>query len=154
MRFNWLSWRDKESITVEEARTMTQLQRSRLRKRGVFVPALPIGVAKGYKQTREHAEGHLLGSGPNHPNWIGERASDKTGRGRAERLYPKVIPCESCGESKKRIDRHHKDGNTKNNISSNVKFLCRICHMKEDGRWEGFIEMAKRSKGVEHYQSV
>lgn len=42
--------------------------------------------------------------------------------------------------------RHHRDGNTANNKTENIIFLCRKCHMKEDGRLEQFIELARKNQ--------
>ncbi len=58
-----------------------------------------------------------------------------TGHWRARQKYPVIGNCERCVE-KPATDRHHKDGNTLNNDRSNVAFLCRKCHMEEDGRME------------------
>ena len=77
-----------------------------------------------------------------HPNWKGDSISEKGGRGRAQRLYPVVKPCERCG--KKKAERHHRDNNTANNEPSNIHFLCRRCHMEIDGRLERFRQVAKR----------
>ncbi len=56
-----------------------------------------------------------------------------TGRMRARVAYPTLGKCERC-KTKNATDRHHKDGDTFNNIRANVAFLCRKCHMEEDGR--------------------
>ena len=58
--------------------------------------------------------------------------TEKTGRSRAERMYPECLPCVVCGSQ--RSERHHDDGNTLNNEPGNIKWLCRKCHMKRDGR--------------------
>lgn len=49
--------------------------------------------------------------------------------------------CECCRRSKA-VDRHHVDGNPKNNAVSNIALLCRKCHMVIDGR----IEKLKNKK--------
>lgn len=69
--------------------------------------------------------------GEQHHNWKGDSAKVGAGRMRA-RVAFSLGPCETCG--KVGIDRHHKDGNTLNNVPENIKILCRKCHMKEDGR--------------------
>jgi len=49
------------------------------------------------------------------------------------------------------MDRHHVDGNPNNNHRSNVRFLCRRCHMDDDGRLrmkhrpETIIQMRKNA---------
>ena len=87
----------------------------------------------GRKQTPEHIAKRIK-SGPEHPNWIGDDVSVKGGRSRALRMYAGKRRCETCNAPK--AERHHKDGDTSNNLPSNIKFLCRKCHMIEDGRLE------------------
>lgn len=53
----------------------------------------------------------------------------KTGRQRARRLYPNVC-CDVCGFFP--AQRHHKDGDTKNNSRENVAFLCPKHHVYAD----------------------
>ena len=38
-----------------------------------------------------------------------------------------------------RAERHHIDGNTANNKPGNIAFLCRRCHMREDGRLDAVL---------------
>jgi ribosome-binding protein aMBF1 (putative translation factor) len=78
-----------------------------------------------------------------HPNWLGNKASIKAGRLRALRMFPATTPCERCG--KQTAERHHKDGNTLNNARDNIRFLCRRCHMIEDGRL-GTVGLANRGR--------
>ena len=73
-------------------------------------------------------------------NWKGISATEQSGRGRAERSF-RIGKCEICGEPG--MDRHHKDGNTKNNSPSNIQCLCRKCHMKEDGRLDKLVSMER-----------
>ena len=61
------------------------------------------------------------------------------GRSRAQRLY-EAKSCEMCGALD--AERHHRDHNTLNNESSNIIFVCRRCHMMEDGRLNRFRETA------------
>ena len=67
------------------------------------------------------------------------------GRLFARRWFPMPAICEHCGLVPP-LDRHHKDGNTQNNDRSNIAFLCRACHQKEDGRYE-FITTQMPSMG-------
>lgn len=69
---------------------------------------------------------------------------DKTGRGRAEKQYPEVQPCEVCGKTGRGrgvIDRHHRDSDRMNNEPENIAFLCRrhhnAAHRATDGRIGG-----------------
>jgi 5-methylcytosine-specific restriction endonuclease McrA len=68
-----------------------------------------------------------------HHLWKGDDVSERSGRSRAQRWFAEKKPCQKCG-STKRPERHHVDGNTANNEPSNIMFLCRRCHMTEDGR--------------------
>lgn len=72
--------------------------------------------------------------GVDHHAWKGETITDRSGRTRALRAFPTSPEhCEVCFQDK-RLDRHHDDGNTANNRTENIKFLCRRCHMTADGR--------------------
>ena len=66
----------------------------------------------------------------------------QTGRKRAVKLFPKIGRCSICGNEKS--ERHHIDGNTTNNNVSNIKILCRRCHMKADGRLDNLSKIGKR----------
>lgn len=70
-------------------------------------------------------------------------AHPNQGRKQAIRLYPLLAWCQRC-KVKRAEDRHHKDGNTFNNKSSNIAHLCRTCHMTEDGRLVALIAAGKR----------
>lgn len=98
------------------------------------------GPKKGYKQTASHIEKRTRW-GENHHAWKGNAVSEKQGRKRAFYRFKEIGPCSGCGSSKS--ERHHIDGNTKNNESQNIAILCRRCHMKEDGRLGKFIELAR-----------
>ena len=74
--------------------------------------------------------------GENHPCWKGDAASIFAKRRRAVRMYA-LGNCEVCGC--KATERHHKDGNTGNNVRDNILIVCRSCHMKIDGRLARFI---------------
>lgn len=98
-----------------------------------------MGVNRGYKQSPEYIAKRIK-SGPEHQNWIGDAVSTKGGRTRALRMY-EARNCEDCGSS--RAERHHVNEDTSDNSPGNIKFLCRRCHMMEDGRLAAFILMAK-----------
>jgi len=107
-------------------------QRVRRRKlRNGRLPGKP-GVKPGYKQSPEHARKTSAKPGAAHHNWKGAAISEKGGRGRALHMYPDIGPCQRCGAED--AERHHRDGNTANNTPSNIRILCRRCHMLEDGR--------------------
>lgn len=67
----------------------------------------------------------------------------------ARRLYPLKKWCERC-KTKKAKDRHHKDGDFRNNEKINIAHLCRKCHMEVDGRLVQAIartkEMTKKTR--------
>ena len=108
--------------------------RSYWRKRGVDIPLLKHGPKNGYKQTPEHIEKRMSQTrGESHWLWKGDAAHPQAGRNRALRKYKNIGPCVNCGCPK--AERHHRDGNTRNNDASNIKILCRLCHQKEDGRY-------------------
>lgn len=64
-------------------------------------------------------------------NWKGETREDYNGRALARKLVV-LDACEFCG--KRATDRHHRDGNPRNNALSNIVQVCRRCHMVVDGR--------------------
>lgn len=70
--------------------------------------------------------------GTDHYYWKGDAARDDVKHARARRLYRVLGNCEQCGG--KATERHHKDDDAGNNERSNIAFLCRRCHMVEDGR--------------------
>ncbi len=71
------------------------------------------------------------GYGEGNSNWRGGDAKATTGQDRARRMFPSPLPCSVCGG---KSERHHKDGDTLNNESSNIAWLCRRHHMIADGR--------------------
>lgn len=96
---------------------------------------------KGKHQSADHVSKRIK-SGDNHPNWIGDSVSEKSGRSRALRMYRDIGPCAVCGNEK--AERHHVDGNTANNEESNIEIVCRKCHMEKDGRLASAISRIKR----------
>jgi len=71
----------------------------------------------------------------------------ENGHRTARRLYPKLGKCENENCPNKAVERHHINGNTFDNIRSNVLFLCRRCHMKLDGRLEKFVSTSTSKRG-------
>jgi hypothetical protein len=87
--------------------------------------------------------GHHAGVLPRKPRRLNPDADPvERGRYEARKLYALGGPCQRCSAAPA-VDRHHKDGNTRNNSPDNIALLCRRCHMTEDGRLERF----KRAKG-------
>lgn len=68
-------------------------------------------------------------------------ANPHLGHQRAQRLYRNLPPCK-CGA---KAERHHRDGNQLNNHPSNLLFVCRRCHMTEDGRLSRLLERNRHS---------
>lgn len=67
-------------------------------------------------------------TGASNPQWKGDEIKHiQSGRRRARSIYGRrgcsVAGCERIAE------RHHKDGNTKNNEASNIEFVCHKHHM-------------------------
>lgn len=88
--------------------------------------------------------------GPNNARWAGDEVSIQGGRLRARRMYPGQHVCERDGCTRK-AERHHKDGDTKNNAPENIAFLCNKHHKEADGRMtrREFREAHRRAvKGV------
>ena len=79
------------------------------------------------------------------PNWKANLATTESKRIRARKLYS-LGPCVKCGKSA--TDRHHIDGNTGNNHRSNIRILCRRCHMQEDGRLSRLSQRMSSLKGT------
>lgn len=79
-------------------------------------------------------------SGEEHYAWKGDAAATNTKRARARRQYD-LGSCARCGS--RASDRHHKDGDTGNNTPENIEILCRRCHMRVDGRLDGFRSLAR-----------
>lgn len=96
----------------------------------------------GYRQSREHVSKRIQ-KGESHYRWAGKDISEKGGRSRARRKFLEIGPCDNCGNQDS--ERHHIDGDTSNNKSSNIRSLCRKCHMIIDGRLEAFKKQAKEN---------
>lgn len=91
------------------------------------------------RREKSEAHRHKLGRPKErHHRWTGDDVSEKGGRARALRWFSDQ-PCDKCGETK--ADRHHKNGDTSNNDAANIEFLCRKCHMTDDGRIERMREV-------------
>ena len=64
---------------------------------------------------------------------MNQKSYEDAGRAIARKLYPGPLVCEreTCV---KPAERHHVDGDTHNNVRSNIMFLCRNHHHEEDRR--------------------
>ena len=77
-------------------------------------------------------------------NWKGDAVGESAARLRAHRLYRNIGPCTMCGNLKS--ERHHKDGNPRNNNSENIQILCHYHHMEVDGRLKQVAGFAAKRK--------
>ena len=68
---------------------------------------------------------NFLKTGKQQQNWSNSHTTARL----INNLLLQRTQCEICGESGK-LDVHHIDGNFQNNNLSNLKVLCRSCHMK------------------------
>lgn len=84
--------------------------------------------------------------GERNPNWKGNNVSVTGGNQRARSLFRNIGTCEKCGCSTS--ERHHKDGNSRNNDPSNILVVCRRCHMKDDGRMDKWLALCHSRKGI------
>jgi hypothetical protein len=134
---------------------LTGKERSRLREKGVPVPLqrVPLLSHTDYSTLTTYQRYHLRKkgvdvplqycalTGADHPNWKGDAVTVHGARKRALKLYRNIGPCTRCGAEKS--ERHHVDGNTKNNVPENIAILCRRCHLTVDGRLERWGEIGK-----------
>ena len=75
--------------------------------------------------------------GSRNPRWRGDAVKNDAAWDRAQRRYS-LGKCERC--EKPAQDRHHIDGNIRNNDTSNIARLCRRHHMEVDGRLAKLIQ--------------
>jgi len=66
------------------------------------------------------------------PRWKGGKSRGYILKKAMESWKKKKLPykCESCGAVKKKMNYHHRDKNQKNNLPSNIMFVCYSCHNK------------------------
>lgn len=120
-----------KSIFCERCNVVFTAYSKASRPRRFCSPACGMRSREGIKQSSDHIAARSR-FGADHPNWKGDSATVKTGRTRALRAHALPYVCDACANPK-RLDRHHKDGNTLNNEKSNIAFLCRACHTTAHG---------------------
>jgi hypothetical protein len=76
--------------------------------------------------------------GNKNPNWKGDKVGYQSLHIWVTRYKPKPILCEKC-EKKEPYDIANISGKYKREISD-FKWLCRSCHMKEDGRLKELLK--------------
>lgn len=102
-------------------------------------------MKKGRKHSPETIEKIRVSKlGSKNPMWKGDEATKDSGRRRAKRRYN---PPEG-------YEIHHIDGNPFNNNPSNIQFLTRKQHMREDGRMEALIKRNKESWTPERKEKI
>lgn len=76
----------------------------------------------------------------------------KYGWVQAKRRFPIAGKlCEVC--ERPAHDRHHRDGDSFNNVIENIAFLCRKCHMDVDGRNRVLRERMRKLNQDKGHQS-
>ena len=126
-----------ELVNLDELTSL--LGRPQSARTAVCLEASKLGLTNLHRTKRTVLRGAQL------PAWKGDAARPNTKRTRARRLYP-LGPCEDCGNPA--TDHHHKDGDTGNNVKSNIAILCRRCHMLEDGRLAKVSKRMTALKGL------
>lgn len=101
-------------------------------------------LAKRLGLTDKHRSKRNVARGEDNQGWKGDNVSHlNVGRKRARNRFRLPAICDNC-LSLPAKDRHHKDGNPLNNQRTNISFLCRKCHMQEDGRLAILVAGAAR----------
>jgi hypothetical protein len=101
---------------------------------------------KGYRPTPEHnrknSESHM---NEKNPIWKGDKVGMVALHAWIIRHKPKSMFCEKCGKITDKLDCANISGGYKRDISD-FRWLCRRCHMIEDGRMNNFLKFAQRRK--------
>lgn len=79
--------------------------------------------------------------GDNNPNWSATNPTYRAVHQWVNRNKPKVKKCKNCGEEKP-LDAANISGLYKRDILD-FKWLCRACHMREDGRLRNLKQYAR-----------
>lgn len=124
------------TVSPAVAHTENQCMSSHLAGGGLMARS-PIGK-RGWNLTGEQKP---VVRGEQHYAWKGDAAQEQEGRQRARALYKALGQCRRCDAPA--VDRHHNDGNTRNNSPENVIPLCRRCHMQADGRLDQLTAHSK-----------
>lgn len=91
---------------------------------------------------RRSSTEHMFGEG--NPNWVDGRYVGQTRHKARDLQYAKegARVCAWCGQEadpslgrRGALDVHHKDHDKSNNIPENLMWLCRWCHLLEQGLW-------------------
>ena len=101
-------------------------------------------AGRGRRFSEEH-KGRLALSklNGNNPNWKGNKVSQRSVHDWIKRRSPKPDKCQDCGKVGW-VDLANISQEYKRDVDD-YKWICRKCHMTEDGRLNKFINMAKLS---------
>jgi hypothetical protein len=95
------------------------------------------------KKTHNTLESRKLSSdsklGNLNPAWKGDNVGYVSLHDWIKRRKPKSMFCEKCGEITSKLDCANISGEYKRDISD-FRWLCRRCHMKEDGRIKNLMK--------------
>jgi len=83
--------------------------------------------------------------GPKNHMWKGDKVKYQPLHAWVKRHKPKSMFCEKCGKVTSKLDLANISGEYKRDISD-FRWLCRRCHMKEDGRLKAFKLLHKNIK--------
>lgn len=86
------------------------------------------GRPRGPTPAETRAKISAAQAGSKNHHWKGNAVSEQGSRARAQRMYPVPLTCPLCGQEP--VERHHADGNPRNNTPENIVFACHSCHMK------------------------
>jgi len=146
-------------MEVDMSNGINDLEMKRLYENGFSTPQIAqmLNSTKGIIYYRLKKIGvqirnyHQINIKEKNGNWKGNNTTGDIARYRAVRWY-KLEKCGNCNEEA--IDRHHIDGNLYNNERSNIKMLCRRCHMIIDGRFEKLINTAKSQSKITYKEVI
>lgn len=76
-------------------------------------------------------------TGNDNPNWKGDNVGYYCLHNWVRRRKPKPEKCEDCGKRREYLELANISGEYKRDIND-YKYLCFMCHMKFDKKWENF----------------
>ena len=100
-----------------------------------------IKIGQIRKNKVKHGEVEVM-KDKNHPNWKGDKVGYKSLHQWIKRNKPKSEYCEEC-KNQKSYDLANISGKYKRDIND-YKWLCRKCHMIEDGRLNNLMKINKK----------
>ena len=82
-------------------------------------------------------------NGEKNPQWKGDKVSYRELHKWIRKNKPLQAFCSNCKQEKKKLDIANISGFYKREIND-FEWLCRMCHMNKDGRWNKFVEARQR----------